>query len=113
VGFVITNYFAVSDLSVFWYVSEFDIETCVGSRNVSNTLKKASAFVAKTSCPNWLQTGVFHKGRVFHFLSGDGVNDCIGLMRLGQMVVYKGNDHVGGVHSAEVVLRQVVGGNIL
>jgi hypothetical protein len=110
VGFVITNYFAVSDLSVFRDVSEFDKETCVGSGNVSNTLKKAAAFVAKTSCPKWLQTGVFHKGRVFHFLSGDGVNDCIGLMRLGPMVVSKGDGHVGGFHSTEVVLRQVAGG---
>jgi hypothetical protein len=31
--------------------------------------------------------GVFHKGHVFHFFSGDGVNDCIGLMYLGPMVV--------------------------
>jgi hypothetical protein len=89
VEFVITNYFAVSDLSVFRDVSEFDKETCVGSRNVSNTLKKAPAFVAKASCPQWLQTGVFQKGHVLHFFSGDGVNDCIGLMFLGPMVISK------------------------
>jgi hypothetical protein len=113
VGFVITNYFSLIDLSVFWDVSEFDKETCVGSGNVSNTLKKASAFIAKTLCPKWLQTGVFHKGRVFHFLSGDGVNDCIGLMCLGPMFISKGDGHVVGVHSTEVVLRQVARGKIL
>jgi hypothetical protein len=110
VGFVITNYFAVSDLSVFLDVSEFDQERCVGYGNVSNTLKKACTFIAKSSSPKWLQTGVFHKGRVFHFLSGDGVNDCISLIRLGPMVVSKGYGHVGGVYSTEVFLRQVAGG---
>jgi hypothetical protein len=113
VGFVITNYFAVSDVSVFLDVSEFDKETCVGSRNVSNTLKETPALVAKTSCPKWLQTGVFHKGHVFHFLSGDGVKECIGLMCPGPMVISKGDGHVGGVHSTEVVFRQVTGRNIL
>jgi hypothetical protein len=113
VGFVITDYFAVSDLSVFQGVSDFDKETCVGSRNISNTLKKAPAFVAKTLFPKWLQTGVFHNGHVFHFFSGDGVNDCIGLMCLGPMVISKGDGHVGIVHASEVALRQVAGGNIL
>jgi hypothetical protein len=109
VGFVITNYFAVRDLSVFRDFSECDKETCVGSRNVSNNLKKAPAFVSKTLFPKWLQTGVFHKGHVFHFFSGDGANDCIGLMHLGPLVIFKGDGHVGSVHAAEVVLRQVAG----
>jgi hypothetical protein len=100
VGVVITNYFAGSDLSVFQDVSEFYKETCVGSRNISNALKKASAFVAKTSFPKWLQTGVFHKGHVFHSFSGDGVNDCIGLMCLGPMLISKGDGHVSSVHAA-------------
>jgi hypothetical protein len=34
VWFVITDYFAVSDLSVFWEVCGFGKETCVGSWNV-------------------------------------------------------------------------------
>jgi hypothetical protein len=51
VGFIITNYFDVSDLSVFWDVCKFDKETCVGSRNVPNALKEVSDFVAKTSFP--------------------------------------------------------------
>jgi hypothetical protein len=113
VGFVITNYFAVSDLSVFWDVCNFDKETCVGSRNVPNALKMAHDFVAKTSLPKWLQTGVFHKGHVLHFFSSDGVNDCIGLVLLGPMVISQGDGHVGSVHAEKVVLGQVPGSKIL
>jgi hypothetical protein len=80
VGFVIAHYFAVSDFLVFWDFCKFDKETCVGSRNVPNALKKALDFI-----PKWLQTGVFHKGHVFHFFSGDWMNDCIGLLLLGPM----------------------------
>jgi hypothetical protein len=39
VRFVIADYFAVSDLSVFRDVSEFDKETRVGARNVPNALE--------------------------------------------------------------------------
>jgi hypothetical protein len=113
VGFVIANYFSVSDFSVFWDVCKFDEETCVGSRNIMNSLKKATDLVAKTSFPKWLQTRVFHKGHVFHFFSGDGVNDCIGLVLLGPMVISQGDGHVGSVHAAKVVLGQVPWGKIL
>jgi hypothetical protein len=88
-------------------------KTCVGSRNIPNALKKVPDFVAKAPCPKWLQTGVLNKGHVFHFFSGDGVNDCIGLMYLGTMVIYQGDDHVGSVHAAKVVLGQVAGSKIL
>jgi hypothetical protein len=59
---------------------QFDEETCVSSRNVSDSLEEASAFVAKTSSPNRLETGIFHESRVFHFFSGDWVDDCVGLV---------------------------------
>jgi hypothetical protein len=39
VRFVIADYFAVSDVSVFRDVSEFDKETRVGARNVMNALE--------------------------------------------------------------------------
>ena len=39
VRFVIADYFAVSDLSVFRDVSEFDKETRVVARNVPNALE--------------------------------------------------------------------------
>jgi hypothetical protein len=39
VRLVFADYFAVSDISVFWDVGEFDKETCVGSRNVPNALE--------------------------------------------------------------------------
>jgi hypothetical protein len=54
VWFVIANYFAVSDLPVFRDVCEFDKETCIGSRNISNSLKKLPAFFSKTSFPKRL-----------------------------------------------------------
>jgi hypothetical protein len=54
VRFVIADYFAVSDLSIFRDVSEFDEETCIGACNVPNVLEYASAFVAKSSHPKWL-----------------------------------------------------------
>jgi hypothetical protein len=53
VGFVTADDFAVSDLSVCWDVCQVNEETCIGSGNVSNFLEEASAFVAKTSRPNW------------------------------------------------------------
>jgi hypothetical protein len=54
VSFVIADYFAISDIFVFWAVCEFDKETCIGSWNVSNSLEKSPAFVSKTSFPKWL-----------------------------------------------------------
>jgi hypothetical protein len=54
VWFVIANYFAVSDLPVFRDVCEFYEETCVGSWNISNSLKKSPTFVSKASFPKWL-----------------------------------------------------------
>jgi hypothetical protein len=113
VWFVITTYFTVSDWSVFWDVFKFDEETCVGSEDVANALKKASDFVAKTSFPKWLQARVFHECHVFHFFSGDWVNDCIGLVLLGSMSIYQGDGHVGNVHAAKVVLGQVSGRKIV
>jgi hypothetical protein len=108
-GFVIANYFYVSDLSVFWDVCKFDEETCVGARNFKNALKKVPDFAAKYSFPKWLQTRVFHKGHVFNFFSGDGVNDFIGLVLMVPMSISQGDCHVGSVHAAEVVLEQVSG----
>jgi hypothetical protein len=54
VGFVVANYFALSDIPVFRDVCEFDKETCVSSWNISNSLEKSPAFVSKTSFPKWL-----------------------------------------------------------
>jgi hypothetical protein len=116
VGFIITNYFAVSDLSVFWDVFKLNKETCAGSRNVTNTLKEASYFVSKTLFPKWLQARIFHKGHVFHvfhLFSSDWVNKCIGVVLLGSMVIYQGDGHVGSFHVAKVVLGKVPGGKIL
>jgi hypothetical protein len=80
--FVIADHFAVSDLYVIWDVFQIDEETCIGSWDVSNALKQASAFVAKTSGPKWLETGILHESRVFHFFAGDWVNDCVGMVPL-------------------------------
>jgi hypothetical protein len=113
VWFAIADYFAVSDLSVFWDVCEFDKEACVSYRNILNALKKAPAFVAKTLFPKWLQMGVFNKGHVLYFVSCDGVNDCIGLVLLGPMVISQGDGHVGSFHAAKFVLGQVAGSTIL
>jgi hypothetical protein len=51
--------------------------------------------------------GVFHKCCVFYFLSSDGVNNCVGLVMLGPMVIPEGDGHVGGVHVIKSVLGQV------
>jgi hypothetical protein len=56
--------------------------------------------------------GVFHKSRVLHFLSGDGVNNCVGLVLLGPMVIPEGDGHVGGIHVIKGVLGQVAGREI-
>jgi hypothetical protein len=112
VGFIITNYFAVSDLFVFWDVCKFDKETCVGSRNVSNTLKEASDFVAKPRFQSGCRLGSF-KVHVFDFFSSDQVNDCIGLLLLGPMVISQVDGHVGSFYAEKVVLGQVPGRKIL
>jgi hypothetical protein len=78
-----------------------------------NALKEVSYFIAKNSFPKWLQARVFHKGHVFHFFSGDWVNDCIGVVLLGSMVISQGDGHVDSFHVAKVVLGQVPGRKIL
>jgi hypothetical protein len=113
VWFVIANNFAVSVLSVFWDVFKFNKETCVCSRDVTNALKEASYFFAKKSFPKWLQARVFHEGCVFHFFSSDWVNDCIGVMLLGPMVISQGDSHDDGFYVPKVVLRQISGRKIL
>jgi hypothetical protein len=113
VGFIITKKNTLSDFSVFWDVCKFNKETYVGSINVTNALKEASYFIAKTAFPKWLQARVFHKGHVFHFFSSDWVKDCIGVVLLVPMVISQGDVHVGSFHVAEVVLGQVPGGKIL
>jgi hypothetical protein len=52
---------------------------------------------------------MFNESRLFHFFFGDWVDDCVGLVPLRPIVIYEGDGHVGGFHSAEVVLRQVAG----
>jgi hypothetical protein len=109
VRFLIADYFAVSDLSVLRGVSEFDEETCVGARDLLNALEKASTFVTESSFPKWLLSGILHECHIFHFFSGDRVDDGVCLVMPRPMVVSEGDGHVGGVHSVEVVLGQVVG----
>jgi hypothetical protein len=82
VWFLIADYFAGSDLSVIWDVFQINEEACLGFWNVPNSLKEASALVARTSSPKRLETGVFHKSRVFHFFSGDWLDDCVGMVPL-------------------------------
>jgi hypothetical protein len=85
----------------------------VSSRNVTNALKKASDFVAKTSFPKCLQARIFHKGHLFHFFTGDWVNNYICLVLLGPMVIYQGDGHMDSVHAAKIVLGKVAGNKIL
>jgi hypothetical protein len=74
-----------------------------------NALKEASYLVAITSLPKWLQARVFHEGRVFHFFSSDWLNNCIGIMLMGPMVIPQGNFHVSIFHVPKIVLRQISG----
>jgi hypothetical protein len=80
VWFVIAYFFAVSDLSVMWDVFQCGEEKCIGSWNISNSLEEASAFVAETSRPKWLKTGILHESRVFHFFASDWMDDCVDLV---------------------------------
>jgi hypothetical protein len=82
VWFLIADYFAVSDLSVFWDVFQRGEETFIGSWDVSNALEQASALVAKTSGPKWLETGILRESQVFHLFPGDWVDDCVGMVPL-------------------------------
>jgi hypothetical protein len=59
--FVIADYFAVSDISVRWYVSDFDLKKCVVTRDVSNSLEEVSAFVVKAAFPKGLEMGILHE----------------------------------------------------
>jgi hypothetical protein len=87
---VLADYFAVSDLYVFGDASEFDKETCIGTRDVLNTL--ASAFVYKSSRSKW-----------FHFFSSDRVDDGVCLVMPRPVFVSEGDGHLIGVHSSEVI----------
>jgi hypothetical protein len=71
--FVIANYFAVSDLSVRRYVSEFDKKICIVTKDVSNSLEEASVFVAKAAFSKGLETGILHECHVFNFFPRDRV----------------------------------------
>jgi hypothetical protein len=82
VWFVIADYFAISDISVDWDVFQFDEDSCIGSWDVSNALKQASAFASKTWSPKQLEMGILHESRVFHLFSGDWVDDCVGMVLL-------------------------------
>jgi hypothetical protein len=82
VWFIIADYFAVSDLSILWDVFQRGEETCLGPGDVSNALGQASAFVAKTSGPKWLETGILHESQVFHLYARDWASDCIGMVPL-------------------------------
>jgi hypothetical protein len=52
---------------------------------------------------------IIHECQVFHFFSGDWVDDGVCLVLPRPMVVSEGDGHVGCVHSAEVVPIQVAG----
>jgi hypothetical protein len=82
VWFIIADDFAVGDLSILWYVFQCGEETCVSPGDVSNALEQASTFVAKTLGSKWLETGILHESRVFHFFAGDWVDDCVGMVQL-------------------------------
>jgi hypothetical protein len=90
-----------------WDVIQCGEETYIGAWNVSNALEQAAAFVAKTSGPKWLETGILHKSRVFHFFAGNWVDDRVGVVPLCPMVISEANRHMGCVHSAKVILGQV------
>jgi hypothetical protein len=57
--------------------------------------------------------GVPHKRHVFHLFSVDGVDDGVRLVLLLPTLSPEGDGHVDSVHSAEVVLGQVTGSEIL
>jgi hypothetical protein len=107
VRFVIADYFAVSNISVRQDVSEFDEETCISTRDVSNSLEEAAAFVSKTACPNGLEMGILHECHVFHFFPSYRVDDGLGLVLPRPRVGSQGDGHVRSVHASEVVLGQV------
>jgi hypothetical protein len=106
VRFLIADYFAVSNLSVHRDVSEFIKKTYIGACNVPNSLEEASAFVAKTTFPKGLETGILHECRVLHFFPRDGVDEVFCLVLLRPMVVSQGDGHVCSVHAAEVAWRE-------
>jgi hypothetical protein len=107
VRFVVAYYFAIIDISVHQDVSVFYEETCVSTRDVSNSLEEASAFVAKTALSKGLETGILREYHVFHFFPRDGVDDGVGFVSLRLMVVSQGDGHVRSVNATEVVLGQV------
>ena len=85
--FIIADDFAVGDLPILWDVLQRGEETCVGPGDVSNSSEETSTFVAKPSGLEWLETGILHESRVFHFFAGGWVNDCVGMVSLGTMVI--------------------------
>jgi hypothetical protein len=103
VRFVITNYLAVRDLSVFWAVLKLHKEACACSWDIMDALKK-DVFVAKTQLPKWLKVWVLHEGNVFHFLACYWMDHCIGEMMLLSMVCSQGNGYVCCFHAPKTIL---------
>jgi hypothetical protein len=83
---VVANNFAICDVSVFWYVFEFNKETCVCSWNVTDALEQATCLIAEASFPQGLEVRVLNKGHVLHLLASYWMYYCVGKIFLGPMI---------------------------
>jgi hypothetical protein len=80
VWLVVTYNFAVCDLSVLWYVFEFNEEACVCSWNVVDALEEATRLIAKAYFPKRLEVWILHEVHVIHFIARHWVYYCVGKM---------------------------------
>jgi hypothetical protein len=92
------------DLSVLWYVFEFNKETCVCSGNIADALEEATCLIAKASFPKGLKVWILHKGHVLHLLASYWMYYWVGNMLLGTIIGAQCNGQVGGFHVPEIVL---------
>jgi hypothetical protein len=104
VRLIVTFNFSISDLSVLWYVLEFDKETCVGALNDAVNLEESDRLITKASFPEGLEVWVFHECHVFHLFARDLVYYCMGEILLCPMIGAQCNCLVGSFHVPEIVL---------
>jgi hypothetical protein len=98
VRLAVKNNFAICDLSVLWYVFEFNKETFVCSGNAADALEEATCLITKSYFSKGLKVWILHKGHVLHLLASYCMYYCVGEILLGPMIGAQCNGHVGGFH---------------
>jgi hypothetical protein len=104
VRLLVTDTFVICDVSVLWYVFEFNKETCVCAWNVVDALEESTRLITKASFQKILEVWVFHECHIFHLFARHWVYLHVYEMLLCTMIGAQCNCLVGGFGVPEIVL---------